>query len=192
MELLLAVCLGGLFGFALNRAGATNPQNIINMLRLNDLRLMKTIILAIGLSAIALFGGLAIGLIDPSHVSIKTAYSGVILGGILLGIGFATAGFCPGTGLAAMATGRKDALIFVIGGLVGAWAYTLSYGWIAANTSLLAPIAGGKVSLANTGNPDYAALIPQIPGVLLGMGIGLVMVVIAFLLPVHLLGKKKG
>ena len=157
MELTFAIIFGLLFGFALNRAGATNPENIINMLRLNDLRLMKAIIFAIGLSAAALFSGLAIGFIDPAHISIKTAYIGVLIGGALLGIGFAIAGYCPGTGLAAFATGRKDALFFIIGGLCGAFIYTLSFGWLAENTSVFTDIAGGSVSLAQTGNDKYDA-----------------------------------
>ncbi len=186
MELFLAISLGLLFGFALNRAGATNPENIINMLRLTDLRLMKAILFAIGLSAVGLFGGLAAGLIDPSHVSIKAAYIGVPVGGVILGIGFAIAGYCPGTGLAAMATGRKDAVVFTIGGLLGALAYTLGYGWISENTPLLHDIAGGKVSLAATGNVSYDALI-GFNGTALGISFGLMMIAIAALLPLKLL-----
>ena len=191
MELFLAIALGLLFGFALNRVGATNPENIINMLRLNDLRLMKAILFAIGLSAVALFGGLALGLIDPSHISIKSAYIGVIVGGALLGIGFALAGYCPGTGLAAFAAGRKDALFFTIGGLLGAFVYTLAYGWLAENTPLFTEIADGAVSLADTGNETYPALLAGIPGAVIGIGFGAAMIAIAYALPLHILGQKK-
>lgn len=186
MELFLAVFLGVLFGFALNRVGATNPENIINMLRLTDLRLMKTILFAIGLSAVALFGGIAVGVVDPSHVSIKTAYVGVVVGGVLLGVGFALAGYCPGTGLAAAATGRKDALFFVLGGLAGAFIYTISFGWLAENTPLFEKIASGAVSLAQTGNDKYAPLV-GVDGTVLGLAFGAVFMVIAALLPMRIL-----
>lgn len=190
MELTLAIVLGALFGFALNRAGATNPQNIINMLRLNDTSLMKAILFAIGLSSLFLFGGLALGLIDPAHVSIKSAYLGVFVGGLLLGLGFALAGYCPGTGLAAAATGRKDALFFIIGGLLGAFAFTLSYGWLTEHSSFLFDkIAGGDVSLAATGNEKYKALIP-VSGTLIGIAQGIAFIAIAYLLPTHILNKK--
>lgn len=186
MELFLAISLGLLFGFALNRAGATNPENIINMLRLTDTRLMKAILFAIGLASIGLFAGLFAGFISPAHISIKTAYIGVGIGGALLGIGFAIAGYCPGTGLAALATGRKDAFFFVLGGLLGAFAYTLSYAWLKEHTAILEPIAGGAVSLATTGNEKYDALLPHINGSLLGIIFGTLFIAIAYILPISL------
>ena len=182
-ELYLAITLGVLFGFALNRAGATNPQNVINMVRLTDTGLMKTLVLAIGLSGMVLFAGLAFGLIDPSHISIKASYSGVIFGGALLGAGFAIAGYCPGTGLAALATGRKDALFFVIGGLVGAFAYMLVYGWLAEHTTFFDAIAGGKVTLAATGNDKFEHLVKGVNGTVTGLGLSALMIAIAFLVP---------
>lgn len=190
MELFFAVILGTLFGFALNRTGATNPENIINMLRLTDLRLMKAILFAIGLASIALFTCLAIGLVDPSHLSIKTSYIGVIVGGGLLGIGFAIAGYCPGTGLAAFATGRKDALVFVIGGLVGAFFYTLLYQWLVDHTPLFTPIAGGDVALVQTGNAKYQSLINFTDDSVLGIGVGVVFVILAIALPQKIITNK--
>ena len=52
--------------------------------------------------AIALFIGMAAGFIDPGHLSVKSSYLGVVLGGAILGLGFGIAGYCPGTGLAAL------------------------------------------------------------------------------------------
>lgn len=130
MTIFLAIILGILFGFALQRVGATNPQNIINMMRLTDLHLMKAIFFAIGISSTFLFLLMTLGVIDAGHLSVKSSYIGVIVGGVMLGLGFAVAGYCPGTGLTALANGRKDALVFVGGGLVGAMIYTLVYGSI--------------------------------------------------------------
>ena len=164
----------------------TNPENIINMLRLTDLRLMKTILFAIGFSSVILFIGLAIGLIDPSHISIKTSYIGVLVGGALLGLGFAVAGYCPGTGLAAMATGRKDAIFFVLGGLLGALVFTLTYGYLAENTTIFAEIAGGAVGFSDTGNTKHPALITSVSGTVVGVLLGLMMMAIAWFLPLSI------
>jgi hypothetical protein len=181
MTIFLAIILGILFGFALQRVGATNPQNIINMMRLKDLHLMKAIFFAIGISSTLLFLLMAVGIIDVGHLSVKSSYIGVIVGGGLLGLGFAVAGYCPGTGLTALADGRKDALIFILGGLIGALIYTLIYGSIQGSW-LFNKIAGGKVMLA-TGSDEFQALLPFIPGTFLAAAIGIVFMVIAWKLP---------
>ena len=181
MTIVLAIILGILFGFALQRVGATNPQNIINMLRLTDLHLMKAIFFAIGISSTLLFLLMSLGVIDAGNLSVKSSYLGVIVGGALLGLGFAVAGYCPGTGVTALADGRKDALFFVAGGLLGALIYTLVYGSIMGSW-LFEPIAGGKVMLA-TGADNYPALLPVIPGTLLAAIIGGVFMMIAWKLP---------
>jgi len=181
MTIFLSILLGIFFGFALQRVGATNPQNIINMMRLKDLHLMKAIFFAIGFSSILLFFLMAVGIIDVGHLSVKSSYIGVIAGGALLGLGFAVAGYCPGTGLTALADGRKDALFFIGGGLLGALIYTMIYGSIKGSW-LFDKIAGGKVMLA-TGSDKFQALLPMIPGTLLAATIGIIFMLIAWKLP---------
>lgn len=181
MNIILAIILGILFGFALQRVGANNPQNIINMLRLKDLHLMKAIFFAIGFSSTLLFLLMAFGIIDSGHLSVKSSYFGVIVGGSLLGLGFAIAGYCPGTSITALADGRKDALFFIGGGLLGALLYTLVYGSI-KETWLFDKVAGGKVMLA-TGSEKFEPLLPMIPGTLLAAAIGIVFMLIAWKLP---------
>jgi hypothetical protein len=181
MNILLAIILGMFFGFALQRVGANNPQNIINMLRLKDLHLMKAIFFAIGISSTLLFLLMAFGIISSGHLSVKSSYLGVIIGGALLGLGFAISGYCPGTSLTALADRRKDALFFVGGGLLGALLYTLAYGSI-KDTWLFTQVAGGKVMLA-TGSDTFEALLPMIPGTLLAAAIGIAFMLIAWKLP---------
>jgi hypothetical protein len=181
MTIFLAILLGIFFGFALQRVGATNPQNIINMMRLKDLHLMKAIFFAIGISSAILFLLMTVGIIDVGHLSVKSSYIGVTVGGALLGLGFAVAGYCPGTGLTALADGRKDALFFIGGGLLGALIYTMLYGSIQGSW-LFDKIAGGKVMLA-TGSDKFQALLPMIPGTLLAATIGIVFMLIAWKLP---------
>lgn len=182
MTYVLAILLGTAFGFALNRAGAANPQYIINMVRLTDLRLMKIILFAIGLSSLLLFGGLALGVVEIGNLSVKTAHWGVIVGGMILGLGFAIAGYCPGTGLAALAAGRRDGIPFLLGGFAGAFAYVLAYGAI-EQTGIFGKIAGGSVTLAQTGAEKYPSLLPEMPALAIAGGIAVVLMVIAFVLP---------
>jgi hypothetical protein len=182
MEIILALVLGTLFGFVLHRVGASNPENIINMLRIADLHLMKAILLGIGLSSIALFLGMTTGLIEPGHLSVKASSLGVLIGGAILGLGFGIAGYCPGTGLVAIGDGRRDAVVFVVGGLAGAFAYMLTYP-IWKEAGILDDIVGGKTTLAVTGNESYGALFSGIPGWLVALVIGVVFIAIAWILP---------
>ncbi len=187
---ILALVIGGLFGFVLDRVAATNPQYIIKMLNLTNLHLAKVILLAIGVGSILMFGGQMLGLVDVGHMSVKTAYVGVFFGGILLGIGWALSGFCPGTGVAAAATGRKDALFFIAGGLLGAAAYMATYPSIKA-MGLLSKIGGGKVTLGTVPGAKYEGLT-GIPGDILGIVLGIVFIVVAFALPERLSGAPAG
>jgi len=70
---------------------------------------------------------------------------------------------------------------FVVGGLVGALAYLLSDPLVEA-TGLLAPIAGGKTMLADPGGQAHA-LVDGSPGWVLGIALGFVFVVLAWMLP---------
>lgn len=190
MEIILAIVIGIAFGFVLNRIGATNPQNIINMLRLTDLHLMKTILFGIGFSSLLLFIGLASGLLDAGNLSVKAAYLGVVLGGALLGIGFAIAGYCPGTGLCAAATGRYDAWVFALGGLLGAFAYTLHYTSV-KQTGLLDNIFGGAATLADTGAQSYTTLLSFAPGWIIAGFLAITLMGIAIILPQSLWKKRE-
>ena len=57
MNIFLALLIGGLFGFALDRVRASNPNYIISMLKLENLYLMKAILFAIGFASILMFAG---------------------------------------------------------------------------------------------------------------------------------------
>lgn len=188
MTIVLALLIGGAFGFALDRVGATNPNIILAMLTLRGLHLMKTILLAIGTASVLMFAGQMAGLVEVGNMSVKAAYGGVFLGGILLGLGWAVSGFCPGTGLASAATGRWDGLVFAGGGLAGAAAFMLTYPWF-ESTFLMEEIAGGKTTVGAIPGSDYPALISGLPGDVVGIVLGLLFIAAAFALPDRLSGS---
>ena len=182
MTITLAIVLGLFFGFVLQKAGAANPTMIIDMLRFKNLHLMKAILLGIGLSSGALFLLLHFNLLGvDAHLSVKASYVGVAVGGLLLGGGWALAGFCPGTAVVGLGAGRKDALFFTLGGLLGAWLFMLSYDFI--KSSFLFGDLGGKATLAQTGNSAFPALITKYSGLAVGGGLALLFIVIALILP---------
>ena len=189
-SIILALVIGLAFGVVLDRIGATNPTLLGKMLNLTNLNLAKTILLAIGTGSVLMFGGQMLGLVDVAHMSVKAAYAGVFIGGLMLGAGWALAGYCPGTGVVAAAAGRKDALFFIAGGLLGAAAYMITYpAWKASG--LLDGIAGGKVTLGAVPGAKYDA-ISTLPGDVLGIVLGLGFVVLAFALPERIAAKPIG
>ncbi|MBU2944054.1 YeeE/YedE thiosulfate transporter family protein [Shimia thalassica] len=186
MTIVFALVIGAAFGATLDRIGATNPNWIIRMLSLRNLHLMKTILLAIGTGSILMFGGQMLGLVDVLHMSVKTAYVGVFIGGLMLGGGWAASGYCPGTGVCAAASGRKDAWFFIAGGLLGAAAYMVTYpSWKASG--LLDKLAGGKVTLGSVPGAKYDGLMAM-SGDLLGIILGIVFVLVAIVLPERMVG----
>lgn len=130
IKIILAVILGSLFGFALYIIGASNPSRLSAMLRLKYFTLMRIILFAIGFASVLLSLSNILGIFDITHFRVKSMNLGVILGGLIFGIGFGWAGACPGTCVAA-STGKgfKKAIATIVGGLLGAFLFSITYSW---------------------------------------------------------------
>ena len=50
-----------------------------------------------------------------------------IIGGIIMGLGFALGGFCPGTSFSAAAIGKIDAMVFSVGLFIGIFIFSEIY-----------------------------------------------------------------
>jgi uncharacterized membrane protein YedE/YeeE len=184
MTIFLAIVLGGLFGFALYKSGASNPKKLLAALRLEDLSLMKIILFGIGFASILLAITSIAGLFDISHLSIKTTNLGVIIGGLIFGIGFGAAGACPGTCVAAAGSnGIKKAISAVIGGLLGAFVFSLSYGWF-ENLGLFDMMNAGKLTLFNISDKFPSVINLGFSGLLI---MGLIMTAVAYIMPAALI-----
>ncbi len=186
MEIILAIILGGLFGGALYFSGASNPKKLLAMVNLVDLSLMKIIFFGIGFAAFLLGGSIALGIFDVSHLSVKTMNLGVIIGGAIFGIGFGWVGTCPGTCVAASGTREvKKAIFAVLGGLLGAFAFSLSYGGL-KEAGLFSVLDMGKITLFQLS--DKYESVFGIGSVGLAV-LGLIFILIAVVLPARL-GKN--
>ena len=123
-ELAIALVLGLGFGFALERAGFGSARKLTAVFYLYDMAVVKVMFSAVvtALVGLAVLGGA--GVLDmPALSSEPTNWVAQIGGGLLFGAGFVVGGYCPGTSMAAIATGRKDGILFALGMLTGVWAY---------------------------------------------------------------------
>jgi hypothetical protein len=147
----LGVVFGALFGVLLQRGRLTSYDVIVNQFRLRDFTVAKVMLTAI------LVGGIGVFLLKGgghANYHIKAAdLLAVISGAGLFGIGMVVLGYCPGTGIAAAATGSVHALVGLLGMLVGGIFYALSFAWLKANVF---PVwSNGKARLPDlTGIPD--------------------------------------
>jgi uncharacterized protein len=124
-KILLGLLTGLLFGFFLQKAHVTKRDVIVGQFRLRDFTVMKTMLTAICVGGIGVYLLRALGM---AQLHPKPAQLGaVIVGGLIFGVGMVVLGYCPGTGVAAAAEGRKDAWFGVLGMMAGALIFAEIY-----------------------------------------------------------------
>jgi len=123
-ELAIALVLGLGFGFALERAGFGSARKLTAVFYLYDMAVVKVMFSGVVTTLVGLFVLSALGALDLSALYLEpTNLIAQALGGLLFGAGFLIGGYCPGTSMAAIATGRKDGLVFALGMLAGVTFY---------------------------------------------------------------------
>lgn len=125
---LFAVILGMGFGFALESSGFSSSRKIIGTFFGYDFVVVKVFFTAAIVSSLGLLYFSYLGLVDFSSLYIQPTFlTSAIVGGIIMGIGFAMGGFCPGTSLCATAVGRIDGLVFFGGMFIGVFLFSESF-----------------------------------------------------------------
>jgi len=123
-SLALAVLIGALFGFVLERAGLGSARKLTGIFYLQDFAVPKVMLTAILVGMVGLLALDRLGLLDLDLVvALPTYLWPQLVGGLLLGIGFVVGGYCPGTSAVAAASGKGDALAFMSGLVVGIYAF---------------------------------------------------------------------
>jgi uncharacterized protein len=89
---LIAMVLGVLFGFSLNKAGLTKYYKIVNVFRFTDLAVLKYMLTALVISMTGLYALRGMGLIKFPNVP-ATYIVGNIIGGLIFGVGMALTGY---------------------------------------------------------------------------------------------------
>lgn len=155
--LLLGAATGFAFGFLLQKAHVTRADTILGQFLLRDFTVLKVMLTAVVVGGIGVYALRGAGVIESMHVK-NAAVLGNVVGGVIFGVGMAVLGYCPGTGVAAIGDGSRDAIFGVLGMLVGAAAYAEVYPFL--NERLLKPVDLGKVTFTDvSGVTPWAFLI---------------------------------
>lgn len=168
--LALGALAGLVFGFLLQKGAVARYETIVGQFLLRDHTMLKVMLSAIVVGGLSVYGLQALGLVESLHV--KTAdFAAVGLGGALFAVGMVVLGYCPGTGVAALGEGARDARWGVLGMLVGAGLYAEAH---APLRELLGRLFGdtaglGKATFSTlTGLSPFVALVPLAVLVALG------------------------
>jgi len=163
-KLLMGLFIGILFGFTIHKSKMTRYETIVGLLRLRDFTMLKVMLSAIIVGMIGIYVFRDMGLLKLSPKSADLAAN--ILGGLIFGIGFALAGYCPTTGVGAIGESRYDALLGAIPGMiVGAALYAEAY--TSLKGSLLKWGSYGKITIPQVlgiGPPNHWIVIIAVCG----------------------------
>ena len=151
--------LGGLltglvFGFLLQKAKVTRYQTIVGQFLFADNTVLKVMLTAVVTGSIGIYALHGMGYIGKLHIK-EAALVANALGGLIFGVGMAVAGYCPGTGVAALGDGSRHAIFALLGMVFGAGIYAEVYPHISGN--LLKYASYGKTTL-----PQLTGLSPWV------------------------------
>ena len=117
---LVVLIAGFFFGYFLEVSGLGSPRKLNAQFTLRDWSVFKVMFVAIVVAAAGLWLFDVLGWLRFDALKVPTPFFwAMAAGGALLGTGLAIGGYCPGTSLVGLFTGRIDALLFMLGMLIG-------------------------------------------------------------------------
>ena len=132
---LVSLGIGIFFGFALERGGLGNARRVTGLFYFRDMVAIKVMFSALIVGMLCINYAKSLGWLNPESLYyLPSIYPAQFLGGLLFGIGVALGGWCPATAAVGMSTGRLDALIFLVGSVLGSITFNEVYPWVAPLT----------------------------------------------------------
>ncbi|KAF0231582.1 MAG: hypothetical protein FD175_490 [Beijerinckiaceae bacterium] len=163
--MLLGLAMGAIFGMALEKGRVCEGGVIVCQMQMSRHAMLKMFLSAVitGLIVLSVMVGFGLAKLSPK----ATLFAADIVGGAILGVGIVIAGACPGTVLAQIGTGYKDAIFTFIGGLFGALAFTYM------EPNILKPVltsgAYGKLTLDQLLGLPFPAVALSFAAILIGL-----------------------
>ena len=149
--------VGIAFGMTLESAGFGNSKLLAAQFYFKDMRVFKVMFTAIIVAMTLIFLSSSLGILDYNLIWVPPTYLWPgIAGGMIMGVGFIIGGFCPGTSLVGLATGKLDAIVFVFGVLFGIYLFgeTVSGYAVFFDSSYM-----GRFTLPELFNASYGAVV---------------------------------
>jgi hypothetical protein len=128
IAILTGLLMGIVFGFALEKSRVFEPGMIVGQMQLRNFIMLKVFLTAVATGAVVLAALHGFGFIKLQPKA--ALYAADVVGGLVLGAGIALAGACPGTTLAQIGVGYRDAIFTLAGGLCGAVAFSYAQPWL--------------------------------------------------------------
>lgn len=125
---LLIIVAGFFFGYFLEGSGLGSPRKLNAQFTFKDWSVFKVMFVAIVVAAVGLWLFDILGWVRFDALKVQTTFFwAMAVGGALLGAGLAVGGYCPGTSVVGFFSGRLDALFFMIGMVIGAFIFAVSF-----------------------------------------------------------------
>ncbi|MBK7227848.1 MAG: YeeE/YedE family protein [Ignavibacteriales bacterium] len=124
VSLIIAFAIGIAFGIALEKGGFGRATILASQFYFTNMRVLKVMFTAIVTAMLGLYFFSVIGFVDLSLVYLtQTNMLPMVVGGLVAGVGFVIGGYCPGTSVVAFATGKIDAVVYVLGMIFGIFVF---------------------------------------------------------------------
>jgi thiosulfate/3-mercaptopyruvate sulfurtransferase len=116
----LSLLIGVAFGFVLEQAGFGSSRRLAGIFYFRDMAVLKVMFSGLVTTMLGIAYLVAFGWITLEGIYLMpTVYVAQIVGGLVFGVGFVLSGWCPGTAAVGMASGRLDALLCLVGAVLG-------------------------------------------------------------------------
>jgi len=127
-DFVIAILLGIAFGFILEASGFSSARNITGVFYGYNFVVLRVFFTAVIVAMVGILYFDYFGWIDLSKIFILPTYlTPMIVGGVIMGVGFIMGGFCPGTSFTAIAIGKLDAVVFTIGLYLGIYLFSAGF-----------------------------------------------------------------
>jgi len=121
----IAILVGIAFGYIMESSGFSSSRKLVGVFYGYDFAVLRVFFTAaitasLGLLFMDYFGWIDMAALDGLPARVWP----IIVGGIIMGLGFVTGGFCPGTCVTAIGIGKLDGYVFFGGIMIGVFIFS--------------------------------------------------------------------